>query len=218
MKKKSPLIKICGLTQACDALLAASLGADMCGFIFHPPSPRNIEAAKVRSLTTPGARRVGVFVKQSAAEIISIMHEAQLDMAQLHGEQDRQTAKAIGPEKVIRVFWPERYSQPLSSEGIPLGLCEDMQLWKELAAFFLFDSGVKEGGHGRKLESPFINSPKPYLLAGGLGPQDISKIWQLSWGNLCGFDFNSGVEKTSGIKDPLALKKLFDKVKSLIES
>lgn len=57
--------------------------------------------------------RVGVFVEQEAEEIQRIMKIARLDLAQLHGGQSLDCALAVGPERVIRVIWPDRYAHRL---------------------------------------------------------------------------------------------------------
>jgi phosphoribosylanthranilate isomerase len=217
MSNMPPLIKICGLTQASDAAAAAGLGADLCGFVFHPKSPRYVTAKAAKQLATPGAKRVGVFVEQGVEEIISIMQEAELDMAQLHGNQGPEVAKALGWQRVIRVFWPERYPKTAGNpaDGESNGFTRDLELWHDLAAYFLFDAGVKEGGHGKRLSSPSFDSPKPYFLAGGLCPNDIVSMWPFKIKNLCGFDLNSGVEKSPGIKDHAALRDLFSIFRSI---
>ena len=103
------LMKVCGLTRQQDLDTASSLGAGMCGFIFHATSPRNVTPAHVASLESGKMLRVGVFVNQAADEICRIMAEARLDMAQLHGKQDEDCARVVGVQRVIRVIWPGRY-------------------------------------------------------------------------------------------------------------
>jgi phosphoribosylanthranilate isomerase len=131
------------------------------------------------------------------------MDLAELDFAQFHGEQDLAAAKALGPERVIRVFWPERYA--LEPEKLSL----DLAKWADFSAFFLFDAGDKGGGHGRKLNRLSVLSPKPYLWAGGLAEEDLWRLWPASDPNFLGFDFNSKVETAPGIKDQLAIEALF---------
>ncbi|MDR0621409.1 MAG: phosphoribosylanthranilate isomerase [Deltaproteobacteria bacterium] len=193
-----PIVKICGLTRPQDATLAAILGADFCGFVFHPDSPRAIGASQGRIMPTPGAQRVGVFVNHSIAETQAIMEEAALDLAQLHGNQAPEVALALGPERVIKVFWPER--QP------PDELAQQMDLWKGLAVYFLFDSGKEGGGSGRPINATWPVSPKPYLLAGGLDPDSARAAWLSADPMLAGFDFNSALEEGPGIKDPDLLR------------
>ena len=69
-------IKICGMTEQPLIDRAAAMGFDMCGFIFHEPSPRNILPAQSAALDTHGMARVGVFVRQSVEEVRSAMAEA----------------------------------------------------------------------------------------------------------------------------------------------
>jgi phosphoribosylanthranilate isomerase len=199
-----PIVKICGLASARDAVFCAQMGADLVGFVFHPQSPRYVAPALAREFNTPGRLRVGVFVSQGAPEILAAMAEAQLDLAQLHGDQGVDVARAIGAERSVRVFWPER---DLSQPG---QLAKDLELWSGEAALFLFDAGYEAGGHGRKLAGPAFKSPRPYLLAGGLTPSDLGRLWPAVDQNLVGFDFNSGVESSPGRKDWAAVRNLME--------
>ncbi|MDR2455370.1 MAG: phosphoribosylanthranilate isomerase [Deltaproteobacteria bacterium] len=203
--KAPPLIKICGLSTPEEAGLAASLGASLCGFIFHPPSPRSVSAKAAAAIETPGALRVGVFVNQSVSEIDKAMALARLDLAQLHGGQGPEAAKALGPERVIKVFWPERAKSP----GEKTDLLRELDLWRPLARWLLFDAGISSGGHGRKLEAAF-DSPAPYFLAGGLTAGDILSSWPGAPASLAGYDLSSSLESSPGRKDPSAIKALFE--------
>ncbi|MDR2140358.1 MAG: phosphoribosylanthranilate isomerase [Deltaproteobacteria bacterium] len=197
----APLIKICGLTRAQDALACAQAGADLVGFVFHPPSPRQVASAAVREFLTPGSLRVGVFVRQGAAEILAIMAEARLDLAQLHGGQGPEVAVALGPERVIRVFWPEIHDEPGE-------LAQALTSWSSLASAYLFDAGQGGGGHGRKLTGLNCPSPRPFFLAGGLKPSDLGTVWPGPDPLMVGLDFNSGLEKSPGVKDLAAVREL----------
>ncbi|MDR1872224.1 MAG: phosphoribosylanthranilate isomerase [Deltaproteobacteria bacterium] len=202
LSELKPLIKICGLTTAPAVKLCVDLGVDLLGFIFHKQSPRYVDPAVVRTFDTQDRLRVGVFVTSDIQEILAIMDEAKLDLAQLHGDQGIEVAKAIGPNKVIRVFWPER------DQDTPGALEKEMAVWRNGALFYLLDAGKDLGGHGRKIANPTFNSPKPYFLAGGLTVQDFSKLWPSPDRNLWGLDFNSGVETAPGQKDETALRVL----------
>jgi phosphoribosylanthranilate isomerase len=177
---------------------------DLVGFVFSPKSPRGVAPAEARELKTPGSLRVGVFVDQTASQILAAMAEARLDLAQLHGEQDIAAAQEIGPERVIRVFWPERHIND------PGSLAAEMARWARAAALFLFDAGVGSGGHGRKIAGPAFRSPKPFFLAGGLKPADFGQLWPASDPNLWGLDFSSGLEIAPKVKDPAAIAALIE--------
>jgi len=188
-------LKVCGLTRGADALMCAELGVDWLGFIFHPASPRGVDPGLVAGFETRAARRVGVFVEQSPAEVRRIMDEARLDLAQLHGGQSLEFCREIGPERVIKVFWPQRGAGELAREMAGFG---------EAAAFFLFDSGATGGGHGRPLDQGLLTDlkpPKPWLLAGGLEAASVQALAARPPTGLMGFDFNSRVETAPGLKD-----------------
>ena len=167
----------------------------MCGFIFHPRSPRGIKAEQAAALDSGKLLRVGVFVNQGADEIRRIMDEARLDFAQLHGHQCVECAKAIGAERVIRVLWPDRYTHRAL-------LYNDLQRHAEACAYYLLDAGLKGGGSGYKLDWSDLGSlrpPQPWLLAGGLSAANVGKA--LGMCGPAGVDFNSGVEDAPGRKN-----------------
>ena len=189
------LIKFCGLTRQEDVDHAASLGAAMCGFIFHPRSPRGVTVAQAAALDSGSMLRVGVFVNQGSDEIRRIMDEARLDYAQLHGHQSVECARAIGAERVIRVLWPDRYTHRAL-------LYNDLQRNAEACAYYLLDAGLKGGGSGHKLDWSDLASLRPahpWLLAGGLSAANVAMAV-----GMCapaGVDFNSGVEDAPGYKN-----------------
>ena len=124
MNTHSFAIKVCGITRQSDLSTAMGMGAHFCGFIFHPGSPRYIAPSRAAALDSALIRRVGVFVNQNAEEIMDIMKTARLEFAQLHGAHSLDCARRIGPEKVIRVLWPDRY------ESLD-ALQKEMELWAE---------------------------------------------------------------------------------------
>ncbi|WP_165078159.1 MULTISPECIES: phosphoribosylanthranilate isomerase [unclassified Desulfovibrio] len=189
-------IKVCGLTRQRDADAAARLGAAFCGFIFHPASPRHLTPQAAAAIGTAGMARVGVFVEQGAEEILAIMEEARLDYAQLHGGQDRASAERIGPSRVIRVLWPERYASRAE-------LMADMEAHAPACAWFLLEAGRGGGGSGRPQDwgrLAGLRPPRPWLLAGGLSPLNVASAVAACGPD--GLDFNSGVEEAPGKKSP----------------
>lgn len=189
------LIKVCGLTRQQDLDMASSLGAGMCGFIFHAPSPRNVTPAHVASLESGTMLRVGVFVNQNAEEICRIMAEARLDMAQLHGRQDKDCAMAVGVQRVIRVIWPGRYCHRAL-------LYNELQKHAGACACYLLDAGLTGGGSGTRLDWQDLShlpAPHPWLLAGGLSADTVGQALRLCSPD--GIDLNSGVEDAPGLKN-----------------
>jgi len=87
-------IKICGLTNEEDALVAAEAGADFLGFVFYPKSPRYVHREQVREIVASlHARRtacptlVGVFVDEPVQRVRETLDFCALDLAQLHGSE-----------------------------------------------------------------------------------------------------------------------------------
>ncbi|MBD5538892.1 MAG: phosphoribosylanthranilate isomerase [Desulfovibrio sp.] len=195
-------IKICGLTRQRDVDAASALGADFCGFIFHPGSPRYVTPEAAAALETGGMARVGVFVGQGAEEILAIMDEARLDFAQLHGGQDRACAERIGASRVIRVLWAERFAGRPQLEA-------HMAAHASACAWFLLEAGQAGGGSGHTQDwtrLAGLSSPRPWLLAGGLTPLNASVAVAACGPD--GLDFNSGVEEAPGKKSPQLLAAL----------
>ncbi len=190
------LIKVCGLKRRQDVELCGALGVDMVGFIFHEPSLRSIRPEQVAELPRGRFLRVGVVVRQRTAAITDIMHRAELDLVQFHGEQDHHDAAAIGPQRVIRVVWPERFASKAALQAY-------LDAWADSCRYFLCDSGVAGGGHGRELQSAValqqIVFPRPWLLAGGIGAENVRK--KITKFQPDGVDMNSGVENAPGEKN-----------------
>nr|WP_321255842.1 phosphoribosylanthranilate isomerase [uncultured Pseudodesulfovibrio sp.] len=198
-----PLVKVCGMTRMEDVKLCVDLGVDLLGFIFHPKSPRLADPDFVASVKTGKVTKVGVFVDQTAEEIIETMDRCGLHAAQLHGGQDMDACWKIGPDRVIRVFWPNTYSSASA-------LLRDMENYSEACGHFLLDAGAKgQGGTGTTIDFATLQDIEiltPWFLAGGLGPYNIKKALAI---NPPGLDINSGVEIEPGVKDASKLREVF---------
>jgi len=214
-------VKICGQTSEAGARLCAELGADMLGFIFHPTSPRCVQPGLPASLELPGVLKVGVFVAQAPDDVLALTHTARLDVAQLHGGQDvafcRALAEALGPERVMKVVWPEK---AVSLEGFQA----ELDAFAPFCGRFLADAGKGGGGHGRGIADPAAEIlaqarfPRPWLLAGGLSPDTLGpSLSRFSAGGHgpAGLDLNSGVESAPGVKDENLLRAAFSAINAL---
>ena len=97
-------LKVCGINNVAFAVAAEAAGVDYLGFIFHPRSPRNVtvgQACAITSALAGRARRVGVFVSQTAEEIVAVCRAAGLQVVQLHrraSEADVAALRAAGFE------------------------------------------------------------------------------------------------------------------------
>lgn len=189
------IVKICGLTRADDAAGCDAAGADLLGFIFAAKSPRRVTPEQVAAMPRARARRVGVFVEQSLEEVLAVMDAAGLDMAQLHGGQDPDFCRAVGADRVIRTFWPENHPDTAALAG-------ETARFSGSIRYALLDAGAFGGGHGVSLDFRSLAGfapPMPWLLAGGLGPDNVAEAVRVARPH--GVDLNSGVESSPGLKE-----------------
>ncbi|MFP4168808.1 MAG: phosphoribosylanthranilate isomerase [Desulfonatronovibrionaceae bacterium] len=200
-------VKICGITREQDLLFCIQAGIDFAGFIFHPESRRYIRPEQVGALKGMEGGRVGVFVRHSLEEIKEAVDAARLDFIQLHGAQDTEFCRALPADKIIKVFWPEKYPSPEE-------LQKDMRLFAPLCRYLLLDAGQGGGGHGRRIKTPYPEERDLLgrtFIAGGLGPDNIKQVLNQS---PFAVDISSGVEKSPGIKDQTLVLELIRKVRT----
>ena len=192
------LIKVCGMTEQSVIDRAAALGVDLCGFIFYPPSPRNITPERAAALDTHAMLRVGVFVGQGMKETLDIARRARLDFIQLHGGQQEDFPSFFPREKLIRTLFPKNYADAEALQKDAVRLAEG-------CGMFLVDAGL---GSGMTLDWKALAGicfPRPWLLAGGIGPDNAARA-----AGICrpdGVDLNSRLETSPGRKDPGLLEK-----------
>ncbi len=210
-KRPSPLadtflIKICGITSLKDARLAVEAGANALGFNFYPRSPRYItpEAASSIVKGLPGhVRKVGVFVDAPAPEVRYIAGLCQLDTLQFHG-QESETYCGSFEQEVIKAFRVR-------------GEKDIKQAYTYTADAFLLDNFSEElpGGTGRVFNWTLLKQARrPFILAGGLNPENIREAIQTCRPN--GVDACSGVEEAPGRKSPKKLVKFVQQARKAL--
>jgi phosphoribosylanthranilate isomerase len=200
-------IKICGITNLEDALLAAALGAQALGFIFHPPSPRKVppEAAReiIRQLP-PLVLSVGVFVDEEAATVKDLAARLGLDWVQLHGAESPEYCRSLG-RRVIKGF---RIRDEDSLQVLPA--------YQGAVQAFLLDTYKpgQTGGTGETFDWHLARQARQYgpvVLAGGLTPENVAQAIEVAQPQAV--DVASGVEAAPGKKDPEKLRAFFAKVR-----
>lgn len=186
------LVKICGITTAEDAALAAAAGADAIGVNLWSGSKRYVapEAARaVLSAVPAGVLKVGVFVNAPPAEVARAMAELSLDRAQLHGDEQAADYGALDEDRVIKVV-------RVRDDGSMTGAGD----WNP--GLWLYDAYVDGfGGGGVAAPWPVVAraARRPFLLAGGLGPHNVAEAIRATRPD--GVDVASGVEQRPGVKD-----------------
>ncbi|MCO4829105.1 MAG: phosphoribosylanthranilate isomerase [Lentibacter algarum] len=196
-------VKICGLTRPEDVAAVAAAGAQYAGFVFFEKSPRNvnIETARALALEAPvGLAKVALVVDADNAELDAIVGAVPLDMLQLHGHES--------PERVSEVR--ARYGLPVM-KAVGVADVEDMAqiaLYEEVADQLLIDAKPPKGadlpgGNGLAFDWRLLSGRKywrkPWMLAGGLTPQNVRQAAQMTGARQV--DVSSGVEAGAGVKD-----------------
>lgn len=186
-------IKICGITRKEDVSKAVMLGVDALGFILAE-SPRRISLEKTAELVRlipPFVSTVAVVANPEITELEKIRRSGIFSYVQFHGGKDPDSL-SVRPLKTIRAF---SIGEERDLESIPYTSTDD---------FILFDtkSGEKRGGTGETFDWSLLKTvkmAKPFILAGGLGPENI--IEAIERCRPAAVDLNSCIEKEPGIKD-----------------
>ena len=201
-------VKICGLRTP-DALDAAlNGGADMVGFVFFAPSPRNLglDAARVLGAQVQGrAAKVALTVDASDETLTDIVAALKPDILQLHGHET--------PERVAVVR--ARYHLPVM-KAMPIAERADLspiRLYANVADRLLFDArppkeATRPGGLGRTFDWTLLTDLKPgvpYMLSGGLDAGNVAEALAIT--HAPGVDVSSGVERAPGDKDPAMIRE-----------
>jgi phosphoribosylanthranilate isomerase len=201
-------IKICGITNLEDALLAVELGADALGFIFYPKSPRKVAPETAREIIAqlpPFVASVGVFVNEAAAVVQELAAKVRLDWVQLHGQESPGYCRGLG-RRVIKGF---RIKDEIS--------LKELAPYQGAVQAFLLDTYKKGqlGGTGETFNWRLAREAKKYgriILAGGLTPENVAQAIAIALP--AGVDTASGIEAAPGKKDPAKLRAFFKAVSS----
>lgn len=201
-------IKICGITNLDDALLAVELGADALGFVFYPRSTRYVTvraAADICHRLPPFVTRVGVFVDELEYEIEKALHECLLTALQFHGDE------------------PPGFCVKFAAKSIKAIRVRDETSLREAAQYdvdaILLDAhdATAQGGTGKRIDWSLAARARefirlPMILAGGLTPENVAEAIRIV--RPYAVDVASGVEREPGRKDPHKLRQFIEAVRA----
>ena len=196
-------IKICGLSRPDTLEVALEAGADFVGFVFFPPSPRNLAIEAARPLGAKVRERAGkvaLTVDANDDFIAAIVAALKPDMLQLHGKET--------PDRVVAVR--TRFGLPVM-KALPIASRADLAAirpYSEVADRLLFDArppadATRPGGLGNTFDWTLlkgVDARVPWMLSGGLDPGNV--IEAIAVTGATGVDVSSGVERAPGEKDP----------------
>ena len=201
----------------------SALGVDMIGLIFYPPSPRYVQQFSSGAGIIPDYApdmgktplRVGVFVDDMPQNIVTRVYNYKLDYIQLHGNEPRETL-----ENLRATIDPDIKPKIKIIKAISVSSAEDIKKYKEYvgaADLFLFDTKCKTvGGSGEQFDWQVLQAydgDVPFLLSGGIGPDDAERVKNFYHPKCIGIDLNSKFEIEPALKDVEKLKQFLVKVK-----
>ena len=195
-------VKVCGMRDAENIRKVEALGINMMGFIFYPKSSRYVSNRP--AYLPQKCKRVGVFVDATIEDIRLHIVDYSLDIIQLHGHESTDFIRSLrslcgDSITIIKAF--------------NIATKEDLEATKPyegLVDYFLFDTkGKSAGGNGEKFNWNVLSNYKdntPFLLSGGIGPDDAGRVKVFQHLKCVGIDLNSRFEIEPGIKDITKLK------------
>jgi len=205
-------VKICGITNLEDALVAVEAGADALGFVFYEKSPRRIASDAAREIVTklPGrVEKVGVFINTSFEEMFKGAEAAGLSAIQIYGKEGEVSRDYIAISentprpKLIYAFDGNNFADPRGAMWlIAKPFAESL-----FALLVDCSSDAQPGGTGQRFDwtkargsMRALNMIRPTIVAGGLDASNVQTAITLlhPWG----VDVSSGVEARPGKKDP----------------
>ncbi len=229
-------VKVCGLREPENIRDVEALGVDMVGFIFWKDSPRYVSMISANagiipdyawdqgarnphsSLLTPHSsllsQKVGVFVDDMPQNIVTRVYNYKLDWVQLHGSES-----PVMIDNLKRTLIPDIKPDIKIIKAISVNTKEDVEKWRQYQGhvdMLLFDTKCKTvGGSGEHFDWSVLNSYDgdiPFLLSGGIGPDDADRVKAFHHPQFAGIDLNSRFETSPGVKDINLLKEFLNKL------
>jgi phosphoribosylanthranilate isomerase len=232
------IIKVCGMRDAENIREVAKLGIDMIGFIFWPESPRFVKMISAQAGIIPDyseerlknakerlsecqneqlrmPKRAGVFVNDMPQNIVTRVYNYSLDYVQLHGNES-----AVMIENLKRTLIPDIAPDIKIIKALSIHEKDDVKRWREyegVVDMLLFDTKCKTvGGSGEQFDWSVLEAYDgniPFLLSGGIGPEDAERVLQFKHPQFAGIDLNSRFETAPAVKDIEKLRAFIEKVK-----
>jgi phosphoribosylanthranilate isomerase len=209
-------VKICGLSSAATLDVALESGADMVGFVFFEPSPRNLSTGAARALAAEvrgRAKKVALTVDAEDAKLQAIVEALAPDILQLHGKETPQRVRTIRARFGIPVMKAIGVASPAD--------LAKTEAYAEAADTLLFDAkpapeAVLPGGNGQAFDWSILKgfaADRPWMLSGGLDATNVAEA--LTATGARAVDVSSGVESAPGMKDPARIAAFIAAVRAL---
>ena len=219
-------IKVCGMRDGANIAEVGALGVDYIGMIFWEGSPRNVTMIPTRAGIIPDRaneqlatiseqyKRVGVFVDEMPQSIVTRVVNFQLDVVQMHGHESptviRNLRATLDPDIRPGIqFW----------KAVSIASADDLATCEQYfncVDAFVFDTRCDSvGGSGRQFDWQLLEAyrgPVPFLLSGGIGPDDAARVKAFHHPQCIGIDLNSRFETAPAVKDVDLLRSFLQQV------
>lgn len=226
MPKNKMIIKVCGMREAENireveqlaeelsivnshfSIVNSQLSIDLMGFIFWPKSKRYVSERPAYLPTR--CKRVGVFVDEEMETVKHIADDYALDIIQFHGHESCE---------YVRQFRSLCGNSIATIKAFNIATKEDLAATKPYEGtvdYFLFDTkGKSVGGNGEKFDWSVLADyagETPFLLSGGIGPDDAERVKSFHHPQCIGIDLNSKFEVAPALKDIQKLKTFIEQL------
>ena len=232
------IVKVCGMRDGENIRQVAGLGVDWIGMIFWDKSPRNVTMIPTHAGIIPDRvndqwtvpdcpyKRVGVFVDEMAQNIITRAVNFKLDLIQLHGQETptliRNLRRTLDPDIRPGIQFIKAITIPTADHKACRDIIATYKQYEDCVDYFLFDTRAAAGsptslpgGTGQQFDWDILSEydgDVPFLLSGGIGPDDAERIMVFRHPKCVGIDLNSRFETEPGIKDVEALRRFLSQI------
>lgn len=202
------IIKICGMRKADNIREIEEIGPDLMGFIFWEGTKRNVSS--IPDYMPSRCKRVGVFVDADEEFISNHVKEYKLDFIQLHGHETpafcERLHQVLPDIKIIKAISVK------DTDDI-----RNANIYNGVADYFIFDTKCKcVGGSGEQFDWDILNNYEndiPFLLSGGISPEDVERVKAFKHPMMIGIDLNSKFELSPALKDVVTLKEFINNIR-----
>ena len=198
----TPKVKMCGISKVDTIPAVVEAKPDYMGLVFAP-SKRQVTVDQAKTLVealhkqckvqndTVSIKTVGVFVNETLDNLVTIANEANLDVVQLHGDEDEAFIQSLKERTNVEIW-----------KAIQIRSAADAETWIDSSAdMLLFDAYHKDerGGTGDVFDWSCLDTfERPFMLAGGIDSTNVARAIRTV--RPYGIDISSGIE-TNGVKD-----------------
>jgi phosphoribosylanthranilate isomerase len=221
------IVKVCGMRDADNIRKVVKLGIDWIGFVFWQDSPRFVSQITSNAGIIPDysslcgnsvgdVKKVGVFVNDMPQNIVTRIVNYNLDIIQLHGQES-----PVMIDNLRATVDPDIHAGIKIMKAISISTRSDVARYKEYIGhvdYFLFDTKTPlVGGSGNQFDWSVLEAydgDVPFLLSGGIGPDDINRIKTFHHPMCMGIDLNSKFEEEPAMKNVDKLKSFISELRN----